>query len=365
MNRHSHSTWQPRRPVIRRDWRMTGRRGSLLILMLWSLAVFTVFSITLGVGARIRATLLARLELHDSLYLIAYAGVEKARSLVLKDETKDLDSLNEAWASNKLQFDSIPTADGAFTVGYATEDANKQPVLHFGAEDEERKINLNKADPAVIAKLIELAAEVDKDTAEELSFNIVDWRDSDSAFESPTYGAEKEYYDQLPMPYACKDSPLESLDELLLIKGMKRDIFDKIKPFVTVYGTGSVNVNTASKTVLMALGLEERTVDKILALRAGPDHEDGTADDVAFPQAQAIVQMLEKGTPTIDGAEAAALSNLILSEKLGTMSTAFYVHSRAKAHGPAFLDVEAAFDRKGKMLYSKTTGVQWPLKASS
>ena len=45
---------------------------------------------------------------------------------------------------------------------------------------------------------------------------------------------------------------------------------------------GLVNINTASKEVLMALGLQEALVDKILSVRRGRDGLDATADDYVF-----------------------------------------------------------------------------------
>ena len=55
----------------------------------------------------------------------------------------------------------------------------------------------------------------------------------------------------------------EVLDELLLVKGVTRDIFDKVKDRVTVYGTGQVNINTAGMRVLQSLGMSEELAEKI------------------------------------------------------------------------------------------------------
>jgi type II secretory pathway component PulK len=56
----------------------------------------------------------------------------------------------------------------------------------------------------------------------ELAASIIDWRDEDS--EITPGGAEDEYYLLLPQPYNCKNSPLETVEEILLIKGASAEL---------------------------------------------------------------------------------------------------------------------------------------------
>ena len=100
---------------------------------------------------------------------------------------------------------------------------------------------------------------------------IMDWIDSDnevtvlSEVQGANAGAEEEYYQGLEKPYHCKNGPLEVLSELLLVKGMTREIFygradaagtgptTGMSEYLTVYGDGAVNLNDASATVLQTL----------------------------------------------------------------------------------------------------------------
>lgn len=52
----------------------------------------------------------------------------------------------------------------------------------------------------------------------EISEAIFDWIDTDD--DARTNGAENEYYQQLAPPYECKNGKLETLDEMLLIRGI-------------------------------------------------------------------------------------------------------------------------------------------------
>jgi hypothetical protein len=51
---------------------------------------------------------------------------------------------------------------------------------------------------------------------------VIDWRDSDD--DPGTYGAESEYYQTLPEPYEAKNDVYDSIEELLIVKGMTLDI---------------------------------------------------------------------------------------------------------------------------------------------
>jgi general secretion pathway protein K len=100
---------------------------------------------------------------------------------------------------------------------------------------------------------------------------IIDWIDLDDQVtvlpfvQGANAGAESEYYRELEKPYYCKNRPLDALGELLLVKGMTREIFSGrtdpgreaplpgMSEYLTVYGDGMVNINDASIPVLQTL----------------------------------------------------------------------------------------------------------------
>ena len=53
---------------------------------------------------------------------------------------------------------------------------------------------------------------------DDVANSILDWLDPDDTPRSD--GAEDDYYSSLPNPYHCKNGPLDSLEELLLVKGV-------------------------------------------------------------------------------------------------------------------------------------------------
>ena len=93
--------------------------------------------------------------------------------------------------------------------------------IRYGLEDESTKINLHWI----------LAADLEQPGAgrmilmrlpginEEIADALLDWID-DSSYEPREYGAKDEYYTMLDPPYYTRNGMIDSLDELLLVRGV-------------------------------------------------------------------------------------------------------------------------------------------------
>ena len=323
--------------------------GSMLVMALWGLTLLVLFSLSLGFGVRQKAALLSRLSALDAVYPIAYSGVEEAKSLVKSDSNFDVDLLGDPWASGTKRRE---IGGGAFSL---------QTDGLFPVVDEERKINLNNTSAEIAARLFERVTGLSKEDADELVYNLLDWMDSDSFFGHPQYGAEASYYENLKKPYTAKNAPYEVLDELLLVKGMTPALFEKVRPYVTVYGSGKVNINTAGREVLAALGFSTVGVETIVKYRSGQDGIDGTADDLFFASAGSIVGDIKtKGKAPLDQSQEVLLSGLLDGDRLGVASTAFSVTSRGELPNGATLEVDSVFNRKADVLYQRAREVRWP-----
>jgi general secretion pathway protein K len=123
--------------------------------------------------------------------------------------------------------------------------------------------------------------------------SVIDWIDEDDLHQ--LNGAESDYYESLSPPYKAKNGPVDRVEELLLVRGVTKEIFDGtpttedsparpgFKDLLTTTSSGSVNVNTASQTVLQALlGLDDVQVAVVLSRRDGQDGIAGTDDDLPF-----------------------------------------------------------------------------------
>src|SRR5262245_59247373 len=91
--------------------------------------------------------------------------------------------------------------------------------FRFGVIDESGKINLNAllqidSSGRVAHDMLMAPANM----TQEIADAILDWLDPDD--EPRANGAENSYYQALSPPYRCKNGPLDSLEELLLVKGV-------------------------------------------------------------------------------------------------------------------------------------------------
>jgi general secretion pathway protein K len=80
--------------------------------------------------------------------------------------------------------------------------------------------------------------------------SYLDWIDIDDLVR--LNGAEKFYYESAGKSYTPRNGPLQFKEEFALIRGVDRDLYQKMEPYITTLPSDGFNVNTASKTVIMA-----------------------------------------------------------------------------------------------------------------
>jgi general secretion pathway protein K len=167
--------------------------------------------------------------------------------------------------------------------------------------------------------------------SEDIADTLSDWIDSDD--EPRMMGAEGlDYYQRLLNPYPPKNGYLDTLEEILMIKGYTPQIYSAISPFVTVYNTsGLININTANKEIIMSLSDEmtETLAQRVIDYRKA----------VPFKARSDIMK--------VAGFETIGFS---LQDKITVESNIFKVYSSAKI-GEAVRAVEAVIQRGGGILY--------------
>lgn len=94
-----------------------------------------------------------------------------------------------------------------------------EDAIRFGAMPESGKLNLNTASDDQITQLLTpLLSELGIDNPREIIDPILDWRDADS--DVRPNGAENEYYQRLKPAYNAKNGRFDTVEELLLVKGV-------------------------------------------------------------------------------------------------------------------------------------------------
>jgi type II secretory pathway component PulK len=117
-----------------------------------------------------------------------------------------------------------PVQRGRFSAIARRLDNGRPAGFQFGVENESSKLNINsllewekQEEGAGKTALLQLPGMTD-----EIADAILDWMDSDN---SPRgLGAEAEYYETLTPPYEPRNGPLECLEELMLVRGVRREL---------------------------------------------------------------------------------------------------------------------------------------------
>jgi type II secretory pathway component PulK len=187
------------------------RPGTILIVTMF--ICFTVAGVVLVLCRNMRVEAVASANLAAS---IQASSVERgAEQYVLALLTEDKDSLSQLTDDD---FAAIPVGDGYFWILRPAYPDDSLP--QYGLTDENAKLNINIATNDALMRLPNMT--------DDLAAAIIDWRDADS---TPTAGgAENEYYMSLSDPYACKNAPFESVEELLMVRGVTRELLYGTQP---------------------------------------------------------------------------------------------------------------------------------------
>jgi len=255
-----------------------GERGVALVLALAVIALLVSLVVDFSYTMMVDLTLAANLRDGQKAFYAARSGVELAKDLLQEDDPA-FDALDEDWALLPEHPGFLAADDeGKFKVTIEDE-AAKIPINKLITGDKEKKVDLVVR--AQLERLFELL-ELDP----ELIDPIIDWLDPDN--NPAPFGAEDAYYQGLASPYPCKNGPLDALEELLLVKGMTKEILygteekKGLIPYLTLYSDGKVNINTASVEVLASLSdkIDNVTAQAIIDYRQKNPFQEIKYDDI-------------------------------------------------------------------------------------
>jgi general secretion pathway protein K len=164
--------------------------------------------------------------------------------------------------------DARPT-DAPIADGWSDLDLLSRDTLVLGdarawprVYDAGARIQLNRATENDLCRFL-TALPLDAGTADRMAVRIMDWRDADSFRRAR--GAERDDYVRAGARRLPANADFSRVEELRDVDGMTPELFARVAPFVTVLGTGQINVNTAPRAVLLSLpGMGDETVAAIV-----------------------------------------------------------------------------------------------------
>lgn len=196
--------------------RHSDTEGSVLVGVLWCLALLSL--VVIGVLHTARMDLLVVKNYGDRIqaHYLAVAGIEKGKALLYQDARQRSRSARNH--SGELfdspdQFRDVRFGRGQFRVIHRGRPDEGGGIL-FGVSDEESRLNVNNASADELSKLYEMTPDV--------VAAIMDWRDEDN--EVSPGGAELEYYLSLQPPYLPRNGSIQTLRELLMVRGISSEL---------------------------------------------------------------------------------------------------------------------------------------------
>jgi len=300
-------------------------KGSILIIFI---AILVVLSLLVTACAR---------RLFYELEFLRYEKEKmKARYLAkaginwtiekLKEDTNNVDYLGEFWVDDRDIFEK-KLGDGNFSVKYKS--LEDKEVL-FGVYDEDRKININKADENTLFILFN-----DHEVVE----NIRLWRGDKDLKES--------FWDSQTIGYPPKKDYFSIPEELLLVEGVTEEMYKEIKDLITLW-SDKVNINTASEKVVYILvktSAEEVGCDEETEVRDLVERIFNFREDRGYFETIELDKVLELTTSQVK------IVNK-LKEKIKVKSRFFHICSFGYLEGGLSYKIEAVWDKdKDSIVY--------------
>jgi len=188
-------------------------RGSILVGLLWCLALLSV--VVIGVLHTARMELIVVKNYGDRIqaHYLALAGIEKARALLYRDaQDRSRSQKNHTgnYYDDAGQFQDVALGRGTFSVFRRGREDEGGGII-YGVSDEESRLNVNTATTDELTNL--------PDMTPDIAAAIVNWRGSDNT----TAAAETQYYAGLQPPYQPRLGPYQTVRELLLVRGVTPD----------------------------------------------------------------------------------------------------------------------------------------------
>lgn len=214
---------------------MTTRRGVILPVVLFILLLVGLLAAMYSFRVHADASALQSVSARMQTRLAAEAGIDRVK-LLLRTARYDMgqwyhnpdelhrvivwahDTDANTWGTNE------ELGEGAMVYRFsivADDPTDDERYVRFGITDESARLNLNQATGEQLLALIQAVFPEDQEiNAREIVAAILDWRDKDTAPGGETGDTEGEFYRDLDKPYRVKNAAFDTVEELLLVKGV-------------------------------------------------------------------------------------------------------------------------------------------------
>lgn len=185
-----------------------------------------------------------------------------------------------------------------------------------------------------LLQVLDLDTPLDQRQAEEITLAVADWIDADSNVRG-LGGAEDTYYSNLDLPYKTGNQNLQSVSELMWVKGVTAELYAALMPYVVALPAGApLNINSVSRYLLRAINekgvlqpLSESEADGVLSDRDGDIDKDLLSQNEGFDNIDDFVRShpsaaLDTGSFSISSEYFLLQTEIFFLERLYTLYSA-------------------------------------------
>jgi general secretion pathway protein K len=192
-------------------------RGVALIMVLWVIAVLSVIAMEFAFAMRTEVTIAQHYKGEVQLYAYAEGGIQRAIAELIYKHDPAIQQLRKAEKVVEVPENKEWVTDGRpYLLPY------DQGTCEIRVMGEAGKVNLNLVSETTLRKIIGQTG-LEGEARDVVVDSILDWRDTDDLYR--INGAENDYYQSLKEPYNAKNGNFDSVEELLLVRGVTPDLF--------------------------------------------------------------------------------------------------------------------------------------------
>ena len=248
---------------------MNSKDGFILIAVLWISLLLSIFALNISTKSRlagVQAMNIQNMASHtQSLYSGLSRGYHEYRKYLLNRGLLDKKDEWETLSGKELEL-WFPRYEPYFFE--AGQDVIGVQVLSING-----RLDINNVPLQLLMEIVELCGASPGVETTSIANSILDWIDEDDL--TRPEGAEKDYYLSLPGPYLPKNNKVQDIREILLVKGVTRDIFygtedhPGLVHFFAHRGQAEkMDINSASPETFAVLGdLPQEVVQDIIDKR--------------------------------------------------------------------------------------------------
>ena len=264
------------------------KKGGALLISLFILIILSIIVGSLAVEMSIEGMLQSNKKKKYKAEILAQSGIDFAKAIIEKqDEAQELEINDMTEDKDDFMKNALFLKRGLNVLLNLS--VTNMGNIEINIQTAETGRNINKLNRNQLIEIFEMA-NIPSTEWNELVDCLHDWIDPGDLHR--LNGAESDDQFYLDKGYRVKNSFVDSIEELLLIKNWNHDILygresDEegdaifgISDLLTVWGDGKVNLNTASTNLLLSYAeYEEWELSNIMQSRMGMDGISNTIDD--------------------------------------------------------------------------------------